>query len=79
MVCIGRCLLANYSHYFTLQVNNLVAIELAYVNTKHPDFAEAALIHRKMTEQQLDSVSSLSLSKPKDPEPQSKVCRYLQW
>ena len=24
-----------------LQVHNLVAIELAYINTKHPDFADA--------------------------------------
>lgn len=23
------------------QVHNLVAIELAYINTKHPDFADA--------------------------------------
>lgn len=27
--------------YFALQVHNLVAIELAYINTKHPDFADA--------------------------------------
>lgn len=26
---------------FLLQVHNLVAIELAYINTKHPDFADA--------------------------------------
>ena len=25
----------------SLQVHNLVAIELAYINTKHPDFADA--------------------------------------
>lgn len=24
-----------------IQVHNLVAIELAYINTKHPDFADA--------------------------------------
>jgi len=30
-------------------VENLVEIELAYVNTKHPDFHEAGLIHRALT------------------------------
>ena len=30
-------------------VENLVEIELAYINTKHPDFHEAGLIHRAMT------------------------------
>ncbi len=29
------------SVYAVLQVHNLVAIELAYINTKHPDFADA--------------------------------------
>lgn len=27
--------------FFASQVHNLVAIELAYINTKHPDFADA--------------------------------------
>ncbi|KAK2139926.1 hypothetical protein LSH36_1555g00016 [Paralvinella palmiformis] len=31
-------------------VENLVAIELSYINTKHPDFTEAHLIHRSMTD-----------------------------
>jgi hypothetical protein len=31
-------------------VENLVAIELAYINTKHPDFDEARLIYRGLTE-----------------------------
>jgi dynamin 1-like protein len=30
-------------------VENLVEIELAYINTKHPDFYEAGLIHRALT------------------------------
>ncbi|CAF1672241.1 unnamed protein product [Adineta ricciae] len=30
-------------------VENLVGIELAYINTKHPDFHEAGLIHRALT------------------------------
>lgn len=32
------------------QVENLVAIELAYINTKHPDFAEAYTIHRSIAD-----------------------------
>jgi hypothetical protein len=33
------------SYIFILQVENLVAIELAYINTKHPDFhKDAALV-----------------------------------
>ncbi|XP_064632895.1 dynamin-1-like protein [Lineus longissimus] len=31
-------------------VENLVCIELAYINTKHPDFTEASLVHRTLTE-----------------------------
>ena len=30
-------------------VENLVGIELAYINTKHPDFHEAGVIHRALT------------------------------
>lgn len=28
----------------------MVAVELAYINTKHPDFTEAHLVHRSLTE-----------------------------
>ncbi|CAH1784568.1 unnamed protein product [Owenia fusiformis] len=31
-------------------VENLVQIELAYINTKHPDFTEASLVHRALTD-----------------------------
>lgn len=30
-------------------VENLVGIELAYINTKHPDFHEAGAIHKALT------------------------------
>uniref|UniRef100_A0A0B6ZVX5 dynamin GTPase n=1 Tax=Arion vulgaris TaxID=1028688 RepID=A0A0B6ZVX5_9EUPU len=30
-------------------VENLVQVELAYINTKHPDFSEAQLVHRALT------------------------------
>ncbi|XP_041350452.1 dynamin-1-like protein isoform X2 [Gigantopelta aegis] len=36
-------------------VENIVAIELAYVNTKHPDFTEAHMVHRSVFEHQLDN------------------------
>lgn len=31
-------------------VQNLVSIELAYVNTRHPDFTEGSYIHNMMME-----------------------------
>jgi len=34
----------------TPQVENLVLIELAYINTKHPDFAEARSMYRGMSD-----------------------------
>ena len=30
---------------FVIQVENIVGIELAYINTKHPDFADATLVN----------------------------------
>ncbi|XP_067951754.1 dynamin-1-like protein isoform X2 [Watersipora subatra] len=54
-------------------VSNLMAIELAYVNTKHPDFSEAALIHRSMTEQQLDGIATMQVSRQREPEPHTKM------
>ncbi|KAH9508154.1 Dynamin-1-like protein [Bulinus truncatus] len=36
-------------------VENLVQIELAYINTKHPDFSEAHLVHRAMMGCSLDN------------------------
>ena len=32
------------TYQFFLQVKNLVAIELAYINTKHPDFHKDAVV-----------------------------------
>ena len=57
-------------------MSNLLAIELAYVNTKHPDFSEAALIHRTVTEQQLDGIATMQVSKFSQPEPAVKVSYY---
>lgn len=41
-------------------VTNLVAIELAYVNTRHPDFSEVLSLHR----QQAPGLDSLSYNEP---------------
>jgi hypothetical protein len=38
-----------------LQVENLVAIELSYINTKHPDFEEARLIYRGLADDGFDN------------------------
>ena len=35
-------------------VENLVQIELAYINTKHPDFTEASLIQKALTNGDMD-------------------------
>ncbi|XP_056629104.1 dynamin-1-like protein isoform X2 [Triplophysa dalaica] len=44
-------------------VHNLVAIELAYINTKHPDFTDAAQVSASVNSQQVLKLSlSLSLS-----------------
>ena len=31
--------------FVLIQVENIVGIELAYINTKHPDFADATLVN----------------------------------
>ena len=48
---------------YNVQVENLVAIELAYINTKHPDFAEAYTVHRSVSDHAAgDTHRSLSSS-----------------
>lgn len=41
---------------FFCQVHNLVAIELAYINTKHPDFTDAAQVSASVNSQQVPFV-----------------------
>ena len=66
-VCVCVCSLAivitlRYMNY-NVQVENLVAIELAYINTKHPDFAEAYTVHRSVSDHAAgDTHRSLSSS-----------------
>lgn len=49
--------------FTSFQVHNLVAIELAYINTKHPDFTDAAQVSASVNSQQVLKLSvSISLS-----------------
>ncbi|XP_068170253.1 dynamin-1-like protein isoform X3 [Antennarius striatus] len=48
-------------------VHNLVAIELAYINTKHPDFADACgLMNNNMEEQRRNRMRDLPAAVPRD-------------
>uniref|UniRef100_A0A4W6F6U2 Dynamin-1-like protein n=1 Tax=Lates calcarifer TaxID=8187 RepID=A0A4W6F6U2_LATCA len=54
------------SNYST-QVHNLVAIELAYINTKHPDFADACgLMNNNIEEQRRNRMRDLPSAVPRD-------------
>lgn len=57
-----------------MQVENLVAIELAYINTKHPDFTEAHLVHKIMTEVTAEGPREIPKELPtKAPDNKDKV------
>ncbi|XP_058252644.1 dynamin-1-like protein isoform X4 [Hemibagrus wyckioides] len=48
-------------------VHNLVAIELAYINTKHPDFADACgLMNNNIEEQRRNRMRDVSSAVPRD-------------
>ncbi|XP_051978807.1 dynamin-1-like protein isoform X2 [Xyrauchen texanus] len=48
-------------------VHNLVAIELAYINTKHPDFADACgLMNNNIEEQRRNRIREMPSSVPRD-------------
>lgn len=52
------CHHVNSWNVFTFsQVHNLVAIELAYINTKHPDFTDAAQVSASVNSQQVLKLS----------------------
>lgn len=51
-------------------VHNLVAIELAYINTKHPDFADACgVMNNNIEEQRRNRMRELPTSVPRDKAP----------
>lgn len=41
-------------------VTNLVAIELAYINTRHPDFTDELMLHRQQAPPGLNNLVSCS-------------------
>uniref|UniRef100_A0A4W6F6X4 Dynamin-1-like protein n=1 Tax=Lates calcarifer TaxID=8187 RepID=A0A4W6F6X4_LATCA len=66
-------------------VHNLVAIELAYINTKHPDFADACgLMNNNIEEQRRNRMRDLPSAVPRDkslsgiPHPSSPPSPSLQ-
>ena len=60
-----------------LQVENLVSIELAYINTKHPDFIEAQIVHKALTEDR-DGIKQLrkELQQKQIDEKENRVGTY---
>ena len=56
-------------------VENLVGIELAYINTKHPDFHEAGLIHKALTGGDYPTTASASQSSNAQSKPQRDPSR----
>uniref|UniRef100_A0A4W6FRM4 Dynamin-1-like protein n=1 Tax=Lates calcarifer TaxID=8187 RepID=A0A4W6FRM4_LATCA len=51
-------------------VHNLVAIELAYINTKHPDFADACgVMNNNIEEQRRNRMRELPTAVPRDKRP----------
>ncbi|ELU13589.1 hypothetical protein CAPTEDRAFT_159349 [Capitella teleta] len=58
-------------------VENLVSIELAYINTKHPDFDDVALMHKVMAESMDQSQRQMAKTRstsalPMNPQPQQE-------
>ncbi|KAI8511560.1 Dynamin-1-like protein, partial [Branchiostoma belcheri] len=43
-------------------VENLVGIELSYINTKHPDFADASLISALVSSQEVENIVQIELA-----------------
>ena len=47
-----------------MQVENLVNIELSYINTKHPDFTEAGLVHKALTDSLEPDMRKVAIQAP---------------
>ena len=50
-----------------------MAIELAYINTKHPDFTEATLIHKSMTETMETELKKMQQRNPPNEGPNRQL------
>ncbi|XP_073178012.1 dynamin-1-like protein isoform X6 [Lepidochelys kempii] len=67
IVEVVTCLLRKRLPVTNEMVHNLVAIELAYINTKHPDFADACgLINNNIEEQRRNRLARELPSVPRD-------------
>uniref|UniRef100_A0A8C4HFC4 Dynamin-1-like protein n=1 Tax=Dicentrarchus labrax TaxID=13489 RepID=A0A8C4HFC4_DICLA len=58
-------------------VHNLVAIELAYINTKHPDFADACgVLNNNIEEQRRNRMRELPAAVPRDKVKYISILKY---
>uniref|UniRef100_A0A8D3DP50 Dynamin-1-like protein n=1 Tax=Scophthalmus maximus TaxID=52904 RepID=A0A8D3DP50_SCOMX len=59
-------------------VHNLVAIELAYINTKHPDFADACgVMNNNIEEQRRNRMRELPAAVPRDKVNETNLCESM--
>lgn len=56
-----------------LQVENLVNIELSYINTKHPDFTEAGLVNKALIESMEPDMRKVQIQAPTQMLPNSTM------
>ncbi|CAB1333727.1 unnamed protein product [Coregonus sp. 'balchen'] len=64
-IASGYCITSHTTLLF--QVHNLVAIELAYINTKHPDFADACgVMNNNIEESRRNRMRELPTAVPRD-------------
>ncbi|KAF1372442.1 hypothetical protein PFLUV_G00265440 [Perca fluviatilis] len=67
IVEVVTCLLRKRLPITNEMVHNLVAIELAYINTKHPDFADACgVMNNNIEEQRRNRMRELPAAVPRD-------------
>ncbi|XP_032361060.1 dynamin-1-like protein isoform X1 [Etheostoma spectabile] len=67
IVEVVTCLLRKRLPITNEMVHNLVAIELAYINTKHPDFADACgVMNNNIEEQRRNRMRELPTAVPRD-------------
>ncbi|XP_031140568.1 dynamin-1-like protein isoform X2 [Sander lucioperca] len=70
IVEVVTCLLRKRLPITNEMVHNLVAIELAYINTKHPDFADACgVMNNNIEEQRRNRMRELPAAVPRDKAP----------
>uniref|UniRef100_A0A8D0DBW5 Dynamin-1-like protein n=1 Tax=Sander lucioperca TaxID=283035 RepID=A0A8D0DBW5_SANLU len=79
IVEVVTCLLRKRLPITNEMVHNLVAIELAYINTKHPDFADACgVMNNNIEEQRRNRMRELPAAVPRDKQQDPRVSRTAQ-